>query len=73
VIPKLSSWVFKRILAKNGIILAINLSILPKANKYLCSKQHGVKMFINNKRGICLKQRIFFEKENVVTRLKFDL
>ena len=45
---------------------------LPKANKYLCYKQHGVKMFINNKRGICLKQRIFYGKETVVTRLKFD-
>ena len=58
---------------KNGIILAINLSFLPKASKYLCSKQHGVKMFINNKRGICLKQRIFFGKESVVMKLKFDL
>ena len=30
-------------------------------------------MFINNKRGICLKQRIFFGKESVVMKLKFDL
>ena len=61
-------------IVKHGVFLfSFFFPFLPKANKYLCPNQHGVQMFIDNKRFICLRQRIFFRKKNVVMTHKFDL